>query len=269
MPPPLAAVTRSVIDRRLTRSSRRQLQDQARPAFGRSCRQSTSVAQRNRRRDCQPAPAAPLPTTRPPRKLPDRRRQPRPVIRHLDADPSLIAPTPDFDDSPAVLDRIGDQVAQGLGQAKAIAPNVDANDPSRTLAARRLGRPRPVATPRPSRTRAARGRPARAGATSDRPRPRGLEIVERQRGLASSRSIARSRAGDELARCRRRARVPADGRQRPAQLVARPGDGLHSPGGRSPHPGCRESGGARREPPPELDRDHRSTLPSMLPSTSR
>jgi hypothetical protein len=56
-----------------------------------------------------------MPTTRPPRKLPDRRRQPRPGIRHLKAGPFPIASTSHFDDSPTVLDRVRDQVAQGLG----------------------------------------------------------------------------------------------------------------------------------------------------------
>ena len=122
-----------------------------------------------------------------------------------------------------------------------------------------------AATPRPSRTRAARGLSPRARATTRAAVRTASRSSSTSAARPSSRSIARSRAGRELTVAGAVVQAEPGSGQRSAELVAGSGDGLHARGERPPHAGDCESGGARRQPAADLDGDHQS----MPPSTRR
>ena len=139
--------------------------------------------------------AARLPRLRPTHELGDRRRQTRPGVGHLDPRASVVAASVNLDHSSSVLDRVRDQVPRDLREPQPIAPDGRRTSRPRSAQLDTARASRPAATPRPSRTRAARGRPAPVA----RDHARRVRTASRSSSTSaarpSSRSIARSRAG--------------------------------------------------------------------------
>ena len=143
------------------------------------------------------------------REIGDRRRQARALVAHLDAHPVASARAPAARPAPAVLDRVGEEVAARLGEAQPVAAHEYAAPPAR---------PSRSAAPAPAR----RGAPGRHGGADQRAdvdrlgtvaprgrpraRPRGPRAPGRRAAARGrSRRAPRGRAGGARSAAPRRA----------------------------------------------------------------
>jgi hypothetical protein len=76
---------------------------------------------RDRRGDRKTPAPRPAPAAGPTRQLSHRRRQPGPAVCHLDPHGTDIHPHADLNGSATVLDRIREQVVEGLGEPQPVA----------------------------------------------------------------------------------------------------------------------------------------------------
>jgi hypothetical protein len=198
---------------------RGQVEDEVRPARRGRGVEPPAVAAGHVGGDGQPAPAAAAAGPRARRELADRRGQAGALVRDLDTDAAARAARAHLHLAPRVLEGVGDEVADRLGEAQAIA----AHDGSGAAGRGRDGQLTAVGgrdePPRRLLVREQLADVHRRRAMGRAPsRARGDEVVERERGAAQL-ALDRGRGG---ARARRETR----GGQRPAQLVDRARDEL-------------------------------------------
>ena len=142
----------------------------------------------------RPAPATPAPGARPARQLTHGRRQAGSLVGDLDADPVALAAPGELDAPRAVLERVRDEVADGLRQAHAVAAH-DRPRPGRDdveLAAERRCDRAPRAALAGDEVTDVDGLVAVGRAQA--PRRRG-EVVERRAGAAQLEVDAAPRPG--------------------------------------------------------------------------
>jgi hypothetical protein len=183
--------------------------------------------------DRQAAAAGAAAAARAARQLRDRRRQTRPIVDHLETDAVPICPSAYYDGPAAVLDRVADQIAHRLGQAKAIARHAcRCRDPGPQLRPTR-GRCGPPRLHGMGHELLDLDELSRSGhgvvRTSARPSAGPAEVFERQRCSIQLQLEGPQALGRQLSHTRAEIDGEPGRCDRPSQLVTRSSDQFPAP----------------------------------------